>query len=324
MRLSSVTALLLAALVFLAATGCQPKQEGDARLAAARGAPTLEELRNATYFGLEGPGDTISLRDGSWEGQPPDPASAVRPTASYARDLRLVGDLNGDGTDEAVGFLAYAGGGTGDFLNIAVMARSREGLRQIAATTVGDRVQVRAARIENGAIVLDLVQAGPADAACCPGELATRVWALEGNALVERESVVAPGRLGPEAIGPIEWTLEAWDLNEPAAAEAPVTISWQSGRLAGSTGCNRYSATVKAGELPGDVTIGPAISTRRACPPPEMETERRFLQAIDSIRKIGFMAGRLALTCRTEQGLTTMLFKAGSSSMAAADSGGTH
>lgn len=321
MRPTFVGSLPLAALVLFAVMSCQPKQAGDMRSAAARQAPTLEELRNATYVGLEGPGDTISLRDGSWEGEPPDPASAVRPTATYARDLRLAGDLDADGAEEAVAFLGYSGGGTGDFLNIAVMARGESGLRQIAATTVGDRVQVRGARIEKRGITLDLVQAGETDAACCPGELATRVWALEGGALVERESGVAPGRLGPEAIGPNEWTLEAWDLNEPAAPETPVTISWQAGRLAGSTGCNRFSATVNSGELPGDVTIGPAISTRMACPPPAMEVEQRFLQALEGTRKIGFFAGRLALTTLTEQGVRTLLFAAGPEP-AAADGGG--
>jgi heat shock protein HslJ len=125
---------------------------------------------------------------------------------------------------------------------------------------------------------------------------------------VERESPLPPARLSPETIGERVWRLEAWDVDVAAAPEPAVTLSWRAGRLAGHSGCNRYSAAVTAGESPGDITMGPTIGTRMACPPLAMEVERRFLQALGSTRKIGFHAGRLALTFVTEQGMGTMLF----------------
>lgn len=318
MRITAVCFLSLTTLSIAVLSGCQSRPESGTGPAGNTAAPTLDELRNATYVGLEVAGDTVALRNGRWLGKPYGTGGAVRPTATYARDLRLVGDLDGDGVEEAVAFVAYSGGGSGDFLSIAVMAQRAGVLRQVATALVGDRVQVRGARIENRAITLDLVQAGPADAACCPGDLVTRAWTLAGDSLVEREPEAATGRLSPDVIGPGEWTLEAWDLDQPATSAPGVTISYQAGKLAGRSGCNRYSARIKAGDLPGDVTIGPAAGTRMACPPPAMETEQRFLAALGGTSKIGFFAGRLALTYRTEKGLGTMLFASGAAAGPAA------
>ena len=50
-------------------------------------------------------------------------------------------------------------------------------------------------------------------------------------------------------------------------------------RLAGSSGCNRYSAGLDA--MPA-VRIGPVTTTRRTCEPQVMERERRFIDAIES------------------------------------------
>lgn len=52
------------------------------------------------------------------------------------------------------------------------------------------------------------------------------------------------------------------------------------GRLSGSAGCNSYSATYTAGS--GSISIGPAISTRMACPQPEgvMAQEAAYLGAL--------------------------------------------
>jgi len=308
MRIKVVCCLLLATLSLVVLSACQPKRGDGTQPASSLGAPTLDDLRNATYVGLEVAGDTVTLRNGRWLGKPSGAASVVRPTATYARDLRLAGDLDGDGAEEAVAFIAYSGGGSGDFLSIAVMGRRAGAIRQVATALVGDRVQVRGARIENRAITLDLVQAGPADAACCPGDLVTRVWTLEDDSLVEIGPETTTGRLSPEAIGGGEWTLEAWDLDQPAAGAPSVTVSYQGGRLVGKSGCNRYSAAIKAGDLPGDVSVRPAAGTRMACPSPAMETEQRFLAALGGTSRIGFLAGRLALTYRTEKGLGTMLF----------------
>ena len=95
---------------------------------------------------------------------PPGPWYAVG-------DLRVIGDLDGDGTDDAVVLLNYAPGGTGQLLYLAVMARKKGKIENIATTLIGDRVQIRDVRIEQKRIFVDVVQAEPKDAMCCPGEV---------------------------------------------------------------------------------------------------------------------------------------------------------
>lgn len=68
----------------------------------------------------------------------------------------------------------------------------------------------------------------------------------------------------------------------------------RDGRVAGSTGCNRYVGHVY---LDGDViTVSGIGSTRRACAPALMEQERRFLAALEAASSYAYDAvGRLVI-----------------------------
>jgi hypothetical protein len=111
--------------------------------------------------------------------------SAAAPSVMLVGNFRLTGDLDGDGAAEAVVLLAWSGGGSGEFLHLAVLGRRNGRVRNIATAPIGDRVQVRDARIDGHRITIDVVQAGPGDAMCCPGELATRSWTLASGRLGE-------------------------------------------------------------------------------------------------------------------------------------------
>ena len=50
------------------------------------------------------------------------------------------------------------------------------------------------------------------------------------------------------------------------------------GRLAGYTGCNMMSGSWK--EAGGEATFGPIVSTKRFCPGPEGDVEKRVLAAL--------------------------------------------
>lgn len=61
------------------------------------------------------------------------------------------------------------------------------------------------------------------------------------------------------------------------------TITFESEtRVVGSTGCNQYFAPLKIS--PPNIGIGRGGSTRRACPPPVMDQENRFLAALEAAR----------------------------------------
>ena len=144
-------------------------------------APTLEELGNTTYRGVEEAGGPVTLVNGRWEGKPYAEGGASRPSVTLARDFRLAGDIDGDGREETVALLVAGTGGTGEMVYLAVTARSGAGLANLATVAVGDRVQVRDARIEAHRLVVDVLQAGAGDALCCPTDLVTHAWELRND-----------------------------------------------------------------------------------------------------------------------------------------------
>ena len=276
---------------------------------AATQAPTLKEIKNASYSGIEGLKSPIKLVDGRWKGRPHKKGSASRPVVSLVGDFRITGDLDGDGTDEAVVFLNYAPGGTGQLLHLAVMGRKRGKIENVATTLIGDRVQIRDVRIEQKRIFVDVIQAGPKDAMCCPGEVTTREWTLEPGGKLNRDTVTAkPARLTLETIGNTEWILRSWDSKQPAPTRPAVTLIFKDGRFTGSSGCNNYFAPAKEGKIPGDVEVGAAGTTRKSCPDNEMSVERRFLEQLVRVRKFGFLVTQLALSWEKDGVWKTMLF----------------
>jgi heat shock protein HslJ len=276
---------------------------------AAMQAPTLKEIKNASYSGIEGLKGSVKLVDGKWKGRPYKKGSASRPVVSLIGDFRITGDLDGDGTDDAVVLLNYAPGGTGQLLHLALMARKKGKIQNLATALIGDRVQIRDVRIEQKRIFVDVIQAGPKDAMCCPGEVTTREWTLEPGGKLNRYTVTAkPARLTLETIGNTEWILRSWDSKQPAPTRPAVTLVFKDGRFTGSSGCNNYFAPVKEGKIPGDVEVGAAGTTRKSCPANEMSVERRFLEQLVRVRKFGFLVTQLALSWEKDGVWKTMLF----------------
>lgn len=81
------------------------------------------------------------------------------------------------------------------------------------------------------------------------------------------------------------------------------------GRLAGTAGCNRYTAAVVLG--PGTIQVGPPTATRRICVRPRgvMEQEIQFLSALESASHWQIEANRLELR-RSDGALAVTLRRA--------------
>ena len=203
--------------------GCQPSETGDApRTPPAVHALTPAELRNASYYlGLDD--DPVTLSAGEWHGEPLVEAGASRPGAGLVDDFTVNGDLNGDGVDETVVLLWTNSGGSGTFDYIAVMGRDSSGEPVNLATAVlGDRVGIRAAWILNGRIIVDAIQAGPDDAACCPGQKIRRSFTLEDGALNEQETEDL-GRQSIIDLAGVEWVLQRFNRDEEVPDEIEIT-----------------------------------------------------------------------------------------------------
>jgi heat shock protein HslJ len=96
------------------------------------------------------------------------------------------------------------------------------------------------------------------------------------------------------------WRLSALG-DDPVPADAGVTLSFEAGRVTGSGGCNRYFAGCVLGAN-GALELGPIGSTRRACPEPVMDRERRFFEALEAARSVHLEAGQLLLAPATQGG----------------------
>jgi len=268
-------------------------------------APTAAELANATYTGIEeGP---VTLVEGRWEGEPYEEDGASRPSAGLVGDFSLVGDLNGDGSNEAVVLVWQSGGGSGTFSYLAVMGRSDDEVKNLATAEIGDRVKLRSGRIDDASIILDVLQQGEGDGACCPTQLATRTWSIIDGQLVEGDMEIT-GTLSLDTLVGTEWVLTHMNRNEPLNAEAEVTLVFSEGQISGKSACNQYSAGVEQGETPADLKIGLAMGTRMACPGELMDVEQQYLDALTHVTGFSFLAGKLVLTWEKDGTVSAMIF----------------
>lgn len=253
----------------------------------------LTRLQNSVYAGFEGIEGPVVLEAGHWEGEPPQPGGASVPRVDFLGDLVARGDLDGDGEDEAAVMLATNFGGTGVYHYVAVVDQLAAENLNLDTRLVGDRIQLRGIRIEEGRLVLDIVRAGPGDAACCPTEMVTLQYRVEDGRLSEPVQVGTSTTLSLEALSGATWRLSAWKFGEPA--QGRLTLVYSEGRFLGNAGCNRYSAPVKAIDARGTIEVGQALSTRTECGPEVMSHERRFLGLLPRVERFWFHAGQLAL-----------------------------
>ena len=260
-------------------------------------APQLDDLKNASYQGLADVEGSITLSDGSWQGVPYIEGGATVPAAELIGFLVVQGDLDFDGRTESVNLVNYSAGGTGQFVHLAITRFDNEVVDNFATALLGDRVQVRDINIVDGSIVVDMVQQGPQDGSCCAGDVVTRSWRLFEGSLEELPASGEVTRLSADTLVGPEWILSRWGHAEPVKEGIHITLSYADGKFTGNSVCNRYFAGVNAAEgAPGSIMVSGVGSTRMACTKESLgEAEGRFLQALEQVDKISFMAGELVL-----------------------------
>lgn len=97
-----------------------------------------------------------------------------------------------------------------------------------------------------------------------------------------REAPPAPPPAAPslrvaDLVG-TEWIAESIE-SAPSAEGVQSTLRFASvAQVDGDTGCNRFTGPLKAEN--DTLHIGPLATTRRACPPAQMDQERRYLVAL--------------------------------------------
>ena len=297
---------LIGSLLVLGLAACGQKEAAPTAAAPAGPppTPTLEQVKGATISGVFD--QAITFADGKYEGQPFEPGAASRPTAMIWEPMVVFGDVDGSPGNEAVVLLSSNSGGSGEFVYVAVLGVRDGKLVNLGTAQVGDRAKVRNVWLEQGRIVMDLVEAGPKDAACCPTQMARKTYAMDGGALKQSKSEA----LGTVTIGTLatnEWQLAQIDGQPLAAGVKPPVIHFEVSSVRGFAGCNRFTAPVKE-ITPGVIDIGPAAATKMACPPEQMELEQKFLAQLDKVNGYSFMAGQLALSWQDKSAGGVLLF----------------
>jgi len=270
-------------------------------------APSWQEAANAVYHGVFD--EPVALTEGQWQGEPFAPGGASAQRAGLVDDFLLSGDLDGDGVEEAVVLLWSSSGGSGTFDYVAVLGRDASGAAiNLATAPLGDRVQVRTAAIEDRRAEFGVVQAGPEDAACCPGQKLQRSFVLGGEILKELPAK-NQGRVSLEDLAG-EWSLLRFDSAVTPPEDVILTLQFDVDRIVGQAACNRYTGGVREGDSPGSVALsGPLAVTRMMCEPPLMDWEQRYLAALESLTGYSFVAGKLRLSWHGDSGMGSLLFE---------------
>ncbi len=101
------------------------------------------------------------------------------------------------------------------------------------------------------------------------------------------------------------------DDGSKAPAEGAITAVFAAGKVSGSGGCNRYSASVTS-PSPGALKVGPVSATKRFCLGAAGENEQRFFAALAKTTGYALEGGRLVLTWEREgQSPGRLVFRAG-------------
>jgi heat shock protein HslJ len=103
------------------------------------------------------------------------------------------------------------------------------------------------------------------------------------------------------------WQLIGWS-GVDIVKKSAITIAFKEGRIAGSSGCNRYMTGFSNDEK--NIKIKEAIaSTMMACPPELMQQEFNYLQALKGVEQFAVNSqGELQLFYRTDKGLGLLTF----------------
>lgn len=137
---------------------------------------TVEELSNMTYTSFIAPTGIVTLTNGTYEDTENRITAGIgtTPTVAY-------GTI--DGQTAAAVIIGESGGGSGQFVNLALVMNVNGTPTNVAITQLGDRVGINGLTItQNGLVVVDMVAQGPSDPMCCPTMPVTRIYAYTGDA----------------------------------------------------------------------------------------------------------------------------------------------
>ncbi len=177
---------------------------------------TVEALDNATYKPrhTEALGDTAQLVDGESVG-------TLYSGTGVRQSSYVFGDLNGDGTDDAVATVIEQLGGTAWDVIVAAYVND-SGAPSFAGSVAFGYSEIDSVTVDSGIITVSGRKVGNGDAICCPTQPFQSQFALQGDQLVDvsgSSTSVVKGFPGAVLLLPVDqppytsWPLQGIRLN---------------------------------------------------------------------------------------------------------------
>ncbi len=137
-----------------------------------------QAVRNATYMSQFTEIGFVELSDGEFRDAEQRIHAGLDPHMAF-------GDLDGDPGVEAAVIVGTNTGGSGGFVDLAIVDGRDGDVVNVATLFLGDRLRIHSVAIEEGEVVLDATMHTPDDPMCCPSLRATRRFRMEQGGLVE-------------------------------------------------------------------------------------------------------------------------------------------
>jgi hypothetical protein len=137
---------------------------------------SAEQVKNATYeLGAASTPRIVQLVNGVYQEGAPGGADFVEVRVT---DFIALGDIDGDGVNEAAAIVSENYGGSGVFVFLALYSAKNDSAVFHASVFVDDRPQINSIAIEDKAVKLDVVVHGKDDPMCCPALQTQRQYRL--------------------------------------------------------------------------------------------------------------------------------------------------
>lgn len=214
--------------------------------------------------------------------------------------------IDGQGVGAVV--IASSTGGSGTFIELALLFRTGEGWRNSDTVSLGDRVKVRQVGFEEGVVVLGLLAHGASDPQCCPTQETVKRFRIDNQRLVavSEDNGGNDGGNDDSLVGTRwQWVQSRYNNDTRAVPDQPekYTIQFaEGGKLNAKADCN-----VKGGSYTIDgkaLSIKLLISTMAACEPGSLEEP--FVRDLEGAVNYFFHEGDLFIDLKYDSG--TMRF----------------
>ncbi|MCB0131275.1 MAG: META domain-containing protein, partial [Caldilineaceae bacterium] len=248
---------------------------------------TLGNLEYTNIAAVDGP---VQMVDGTYEGEPFVEGGAARPIAQVT-DIMATGEISG--TPSAAVLVYSSAGGSGGFLDLAVVQEVDGVATNVATTFLGDRVDVREIAIAENQVVIDMVTQGPNDPMCCPTQRVVNTYALGADGLVQSSSTVigfesAATKEGAD-VATVDLIGQTWEWVEfQGGDDSVITVDNPTdytlllnpdASAVVEADCNVGSGTYN---LTGNsLTINIMLMTMAACPPDSLSDQ--YLQLLSNV-----------------------------------------